>query len=118
MYLAIINTPGYLSHQDELPEFETVGQAWQYLAQERMSDEDTCPEWAGDNGIGEYSSTVTTLQYLSGGEHEHGNPHEDWPTAADGTGVVYGPTPGYDGDHDLGLAYSVVRSETETGKVK
>jgi len=27
------------------------------------------------------------------------------------TGTVYGPTPGYDGDHDLGLAYTVSPAE-------
>jgi hypothetical protein len=30
-------------------------------------------------------------------------------------GTVHGRTPGYDGNHDLGLAYSVVR--VETGKI-
>lgn len=106
-YVATINVPGYLPMGDDPPVFESVGDAWLYLADERVKEEDQCEDWAGDNGLGEYSSTVATLRYIAGGEHEHGSPHEDWPTAADGTGHVYGSTPGYDGDHDLGLAYCV-----------
>lgn len=101
MYLAIINTPGYLSHQDELPEFETITQAWEYLRDERirdledpMNDED---DYAEDQCADELEGMAYSSPEL---------------------GTVYGPTPGYDGDHDLGLAYSVIRSEKETGKVR
>lgn len=111
MYAATINVPGYLPQNDDLLMFDSVGEAWRYLAMERETDEDQFEDWAGDNGLGEYSSTVATLRYIGSDEHEHGNPHEDWPTAADGTGTVYGSTPGYEGDHDLGLAYSVSTAE-------
>jgi len=33
-YMAVINTPGYLSEQDEPPVFATAREAWQYLVSE------------------------------------------------------------------------------------
>lgn len=96
-----------------MPEFETAQQAWAYLADELAREEDMHPD-----DLGEYSSTVTALRYLASDDHVPGSPHEDWPTSTEGVGTVYGSTPGYDGDHDLGLAYSVVRSETGTKERK
>src|SRR5688572_4657113 len=107
MYVATINVPGYLPMDDDPPVFQVATQAWAWLADERVREEDQFEEWAGDNGLGEYSSTVTTLRYLASDDHEPGNVHEDTPTALDGTGVVYGATPGHESDHDLGLAYCV-----------
>lgn len=106
-YVATINVPGYLPQDDDPPVFDTAHEAWEWLADQRGFDEEVNPEWESDNGLGEFSSTVATLRYIASDEHEHGSPHEDWPTAANGTGTVYGSTPGYDGDHDLGLAYCV-----------
>lgn len=41
MYVATINTPGYLPEDDEPWEFDTASQAWEYLAHERqMVEED------------------------------------------------------------------------------
>lgn len=106
-YVATVNVPGYLPMDDDPPVFDTAKEAWQYLAEERERGEENYPDWEGDNGLGEYSSTLGTLRYIASGEYEHGNLHEDTPTNPDGTGTVYGDTPGYDGSHDLGMAYSV-----------
>lgn len=112
MYVATINVPGYLP-EGEPAEFDTPAEAWDYLAEERERGEDAHEDWEGDTGLGEYSSTLSTLRYIASGEHEHGNPHEDTPTNLDGTGTVYGHTPGYDGEHDLGLAYCVSLAESD-----
>lgn len=94
MYVAIINVPGYLSEQDELPEFDTACQAWEYLARERQRDlEDDMND---DADLVEYDSALDQM---------------DGYAQDDQVGTVYGFTPGYYGDHDLGLAYSVVRQE-------
>lgn len=92
MYVAIINVPGYLSEQDELPEFERISEAWEYLIDQRqvdlgdpINDEDE----DDDQALAEMEGMLDDLQL----------------------GTVYGFTPGYDGDHDLGLAYSVVRQD-------
>lgn len=94
-FTAIINTPGYLPDSDDVPVFDTPGEAWAYLADERREAEDAFT-FARD-----YSDTVNTL--------------DAYATANHGEDVVYGPTPGYDGDHDLGIAYSV--QETHSGEI-
>lgn len=102
LYQAIINTPGYLSEQDEPPVFTSAREAWGYLADERREAEDAA--WEAFLEVAEgYSATVNTLEAFSRGEFEPSLGASD----DDGTGVVYGSTPGYDGDHDLGKAYSV-----------
>lgn len=106
-YLATINVPGYMPMDDDPPVFDTAKQAWRYLFKERESAEDCFPLDSDGLESGEYSDTWTALRYIAYGEHKHGNRFEDWPTNPDGTGVVYGDTPGYIGDHDLGLAYHV-----------
>ena len=106
-YVATINTPGYLPTDDEPAVFDTAQEAWEYLADERERAEDDAVYSDDDPEAYEYSDTLTTLRYIAGDEHEHGNPREDYPTNVDGTGTVYGNTPGYSGDHDLGMAYSV-----------
>lgn len=82
MFLATINTPGYLPWDDEPPVFESNAEAWEYLAGERRFQE--------DDG---YSETVEILERYAAEGH--------------GEDTVYGDTPGYEGSHDLGLAYSV-----------
>lgn len=90
-YTVIMNTPGYLPwDDDEPPVFDTAREAWSYLAEQRRSQEDDSTD--SDT----YSDTVDTLEMraVNGGD-----------------GTVYGSTPGYDGDHDLGVAYSVTEVE-------
>lgn len=106
-YTAYINTPGYLPTADEPALFGTVGEAWDYLATERREAE----EDAGQTGSG-YSATVNVLESLA--------ESQDWSTCEnagvdplEGTGTVYGPTPGYDGTHDLGLAYTVAETDDD-----
>jgi hypothetical protein len=105
-FIAIINTPGYMP-EAEPAEFDTVGEAWEWLAQERRDAEDEAETVAQG-----YSATVNILDTLAA--------DQDWstcenagvdPLSAEGT--VYGPTPGYEGDHDLGLAYTVTSREEE-----
>ncbi len=98
-FLATINVPGYLPVEDEPHVFETAHEAWQYLMNERMADEDA----AEVPGLG-YSITVTRLSDRMVDSAADG-------TSWDGTDTYYGDTPGYDGDHDLGLAYSVTEVE-------
>jgi hypothetical protein len=108
-FAATINIPGYLPLADETPVFDTAQDAWGYLAEERELAEDYAPV-DPDTGheTGEYSGTWGHLKYIASGEHQHGNPNEDWPTNADGTGTVYGGNmTGPDDEHDLGLAYTV-----------
>lgn len=93
-YVATINVPGYLPMDDEPPVFDTAREAWQYLADERERGED---ETEGE----EYSQTFFTLRALA----------HDGPAEGDEPGTVYGYTPGYEGEHDLGLVYSVSIAE-------
>jgi len=88
MFRAVINTPGYLPMADDTIEFDTAAEAWSYLADERRDHEEN----ASDDE--QYTDTVTQLS--------------DYATTGHGSDVVYGSTPGYDGSHDLGVAYSVV----------
>jgi hypothetical protein len=85
-YIATMNTPGYLPQDDEPPVFDTAPEAWAYLAEERRHVED-------EEGEGDYSDVVNELDAYESSGH--------------GPDVVYGPTPGYTGRHDLGIAYSV-----------
>lgn len=105
-FVATVNVPGYLPMADEPAEFDTAQEAWSYLADERERGED---DTEGD----EYSDTHKKLSEL-GEETRWQGRHKDvapWLAEnglnADGEGTVYGDTPGYDGDHDLGLAYCV-----------
>jgi len=90
-YLAIINVPGYSPMAEEPAEFETIKEAWEYLAEERRRDEENL-----DHAAPDYSDTVRSLEYMAM------SPKCD---------SVYGPTPGYDGDHDLGLVYTVTHKQ-------
>lgn len=106
-YAAITNTPGYSPMDDDPPYFDTAAEAWCYLADERKRCEDDF-EVPGES----YSGTALAL--------EHFGYDEVWPKAAEttagyhphiaihGTGTIYGDTPGYSGDHDLGVAYTVL----------
>lgn len=91
-YVASVNTPGYLPESDALV-FDTATEAWSYLADDRREAEDMLAD-----GEGEYTETVAELDARAAAtaESEHLGP-----------GVVYGGSPGYQGKHDLGLAYVV-----------
>lgn len=110
-YIAIVNVPGYSPMSDEPATFDSAQEAWAYLADERERDED---DTLTDDET-PYSETHARLAYLAHPlhwEHEHA---ASWVVNngldSDGTGVVYSDTPGYTGDHDLGLAYSVQIAE-------
>lgn len=101
-YLATINTPGYLPWDDDPPTFEDAKAAWEYLLDHRRNAEDDDEHAAG------YSSTKNTLECLA-----RGDLWEDMLDPLTGEGSVHGDTPGYDGDHDLGLIYSVTITEED-----
>jgi hypothetical protein len=86
-----MNVFGYLPwDDDEPPVFDTASDAWAYLAEQRREQE----EITGDEVPTE---TVSALDAYAVTEH--------------GPGTLYGSSPGYDGDHDLGIAYSVTETE-------
>lgn len=101
MYVALINVPGYLGMDDEPPTFETTAEAWGYLADERKRSDDAWVPDDPEDPEGPASLDACTLEL------------ERYERDGHGEGTVYGPTPGYDGDHDLGLAYSVVVAEED-----
>lgn len=91
-YVAIMNTPGYMPWSDGEPAvFDSSADAWSYLADERREQEDSAAMVTLDDFP--YSDTVDDLDAQA--------------SANAGPGVVYDGTPGYDGSHDLGIAYSV-----------
>lgn len=105
-FVATINVPGYSPMDDDPPVFDTAQDAWAYLRDERERGED-------DTEGGDYSDTHHSLDQCSG---NLGSARIAWWAhlgTMDGQGTVHGPTPGYDGDHDLGLAYSVNLVEDE-----
>ena len=88
MYLATMNVPGYLPMGDPV-EFDSAEMAWDYLASERNTDLDNYEApWPADDAA---AIAMDALKAENVG------------------GSVWGTTPGYDGDHDLGLVYSVTR---------
>jgi hypothetical protein len=99
-YVATVSVPGYLPVDDDPPVFTTAADAWAWLANQRRHDEDSATE-IDEPGpdVLPYSVTVAELDSMAR------------VTGADALGTVYGATPGYDGRHDLDLAYSV--SETD-----
>lgn len=100
-FIATVNVPGYLPQSDDTPWFETEREAWEYLADLRRDSEDD----SADENFEGYSATLNQLECLQRGEWEQ---QFSW---SEGTGTVQGPTPGYDGDHDLGLNYTVSEAE-------
>ncbi len=93
-YVASVSIPGYLPEGDT-PVFDTPAEAWSYLADERERGED---DTYNPGDAEEYTETVAELRKRAAIARELND--------TDG-GVIYGDTPGYDGDHDLGLAYVV-----------
>lgn len=87
-FVATINVPGYSPMDDDPPTFEKAQDAWAYLASERERGEEFNETEDG------FTDTFHRLTDLA-----------DDPSS--GVGYVLGGTPGYDGEHDPGLAYSV-----------
>lgn len=102
VFEAMINVPGYLPQADIPALFTEPRAAWAWLLDERRDSEDSAVE-AGSDGDG-YSATFNTLERLADGTEAA---YADAGMDPSGVGVVVGATPGYDGDHDLGLVYSV-----------
>lgn len=111
-YVATTSVPGYLPMDDDPPVFDTAAEAWQYLAEEcARGGGDYVPDDPEDlEGPQSESATYACLQHNAEVKAPHvcGHDTPHWP---DHVGTVYGSTPGYDGDHDLGLAYSVSVAE-------
>lgn len=101
-YIATINGPGYLPTDGEMAVFNTAQEAWEWLASERKRQEDDVP--SVHDCV--YSDDYGVLRALGDGDTD---PLGIDPSGfgSDLTGTVYGVTPGYDGDHDPGLAYHV-----------
>ena len=82
-YAAIVNTPGYMPDGTEEPAtFDTPREAWQYLVSEVDRAWDDYPEDTNGACVDAHTQMHNLDQNL--------------------TGTVYAPTPGYEGDHDLG----------------
>jgi hypothetical protein len=101
-FVATMNTPGYLPWDDEPPIFDDVSEAWDYLLDRRRDQEDDDEDALG------YSETLNLLERVVEGSMDA---LADAGLDFDGTGTIYGDTPGYGGDHDLGLAYSVTYTD-------
>lgn len=104
MYVATINVPGYLPMDDDPPTFETAAEAWWYLYHERVESErdascDLCDDTMTHGPFGDCDDDSETGRELGQAARRAE------------IGTIYGPTPGYRGDHDLGLAYSVSLAE-------
>lgn len=103
LFEAIVNTPGYLPMADDATTFDSASDAWAWLADERGREEDQAEERF-------YSDALMLMARL--GEVASVWPQDtpEWMATAR-VGTVYAGTPGYDGEHDLGLAYTVVRHD-------
>lgn len=117
MYVATINVPGYLPMDDDPAVFDTAAEAWWHLYHERCdSERDAERETGRCEGCGEYPTdwqdhdddTETGSELGKRARHAASGLVTDSEACA----TVYGPTPGYDGSHDIGIAYSV--SEVES----
>jgi hypothetical protein len=105
-FYAAINTPGYLPDYGEpAPIFDTAADAWAYLESERAEHEASVTE----DSLIVASECLSELRRIA----EALNVNSVYILDSDGTGTVYGPTPGYEGDHDLGLAYTVDFAEDD-----
>lgn len=105
---AVFDTPDGPTNPRATDVLPTARQAWLWLADHRRNNEDEFPDWPADQ-LGEYTETLTYLDY-AGTEQSYGDPHEDIPLDADGTGEITGDTPGHTGPgHDAGTTYLVTR---------
>jgi hypothetical protein len=115
-YVATVNVPGYLPMDDEPAVFETAAEAWWHLYHERCYAErdapcDLCDDTMTHGPFGDCDDDSETAGELA--QNARLSDRRRPFSAPDVVGTVYGPTPGYRGDHDLGLAYSVQVAEPE-----
>lgn len=107
-YLATTNVPGYLPMDDDPPTFDTAREAWAYLADERIRDEDMgfdAVDAEPDPEDGGYSSLVNTMESIGNGTLSF-EEHDFVGIASTGEGTLWGPScPPL--MHDLGLNYTV-----------
>lgn len=109
-YVAIVNTPGYLPEGTEPPPtFATAAEAWWYLYHERVNHEqdnecDLCHDTMSHGPSGDCDEDSDTGRELGRRARWAGR---GLVTGSEACGTVNGPTPGYRGDHDLGLVYQV-----------
>lgn len=104
-YVAVVSSPGYLPDTDSPPPtFESAAVAWTYLAEERRKAEeeasDGCSDDVCDPGCPWRSEAMlsdTFVELIEASETQQ-------------PGTVSGDTPGYHGDHDLGICYEVVET--------
>lgn len=99
-FLATMNTPGYLPWDDDPPTFETAGDAWDYLAQQRREQEDQA-EYVREDGADVFDTNsyyTDTVQELDAKASANAGPD-----------TVYGHTIECDGDGPgcLYIAYNV-----------
>lgn len=90
-YMALTNIPGYLSENDDPPVFDTAREAWQYLVSEVDRSWDEYPSDSNGACIDAHSQLSLVDQSKPGS--------------------ITAPTPGYEGTHDLGIAYCVVETD-------
>lgn len=114
-YAATVNVPGYLPMDDDPPRFETARAAWQYHSDELERTGDAWVPDDPDDPDGPASKSQAALCIEHNAEDRPGpwvcaNGAEHRP---DSVGTVYGSTPDYDGDHDLGLAYCVTEVDAD-----
>lgn len=100
-YIATQNVPGYLPMADEPDVFDSAEMAWDYLLSERNTDLDNFVDIVSD-GVVSLTANDDVDEAIVAMEAAK---------AAGAIGSVVGTTPGYDGDHDLGLVYSVSEYE-------
>lgn len=92
-YVATISRPGCLPDSDGEPQtFDTVREAWDHLADELAYWQ--LAYWDADSEEAQDGIAEVLVAMGEAGE-------------AGVLGTIYGPTPGYDGAHDLGLAWTV-----------
>lgn len=108
-YIAVSNVPGYLPMDDEPSEFDNPRDAWAHLVELRERDEENGFDLASE--APRDAAVLQALRTFASAEHRDGDQTGEFRTNADGTGSIYGCTPGYDGNHDLGLVYSVMIAE-------
>lgn len=96
-YVATVNIPGYLPMDDQPPIFETAREAWECLVEERNQS------WNQTDDMGpDFDPVMDKMDKWA---------KSDLVCDFEKVGTIYGETPGYDGDHDLGLAYCVTEIE-------
>lgn len=96
-FVATISAPGYLPMEDDPPVFDHPREAWEYLASDRLQHENDCE--SEDEPLSDAWVELNSRAFDKDDE------------AGDSIGSVYGETPGYDGNHDLGLVYTVSVAE-------